>query len=425
MRGVETPAGVLHTASAIGRMRLKSLVTRVETTGGADLRALGLAWNDGTTDIAGVELRVDAAPFRPTELETTRHRFGFRRFAHRWPEPPPGPHELVSRARDASGLQPTGAEGVALPGHALGEQRPGRPAPAPLTGCGESPSRADAARSAAGEGPPSPRKTAERIAPAIRAAIRWKRPASARTMGFLISSRTDSHAGRLSTGCQDRAEAGISGLRPARGSRLRRRRGAGRRNGSPTPPAIPEWGSTIGPGAATRGVPAYFMPEIMGFRGRAPRPRRRRRSRPVPGPGLGAPMRSSRTRGAGLRFAPAPEQPPRLDAFGTGDRRRRPRQRRRPRPLPRRLRRGRSLPEHRRRVHPGRRSPRPGLVRLGHLLRLRRRRVARPLRDPLPRLRPGLHLPRPRRPAGLLRPRRTSRASPTSSTGTPAAASSR
>ncbi len=110
VRGVETPAGVLHTASAIGRMRLKSLVTRVETTGGPDLRAVGLAWNDGTTDIAGVELRVDAAPFRPTELETTRHRFGFRRFAHRWPEPPPGPHELVSRARDASGLQPTGAE---------------------------------------------------------------------------------------------------------------------------------------------------------------------------------------------------------------------------------------------------------------------------------------------------------------------------
>ena len=71
-----------------------------------------------------------------------------------------------------------------------------------VAGGGESPSCADVARSAAGEGcgegPPSPRKPAERIAPAIRAAILWgKRPASARTTGFPTSSRTDSHAGRF------------------------------------------------------------------------------------------------------------------------------------------------------------------------------------------------------------------------------------
>ena len=46
-----------------------------------------------------------------------------------------------------------------------------RPVFRALTGCGESPSGADAARSAAGEGPPSPRKRAERIAQAIRALI--------------------------------------------------------------------------------------------------------------------------------------------------------------------------------------------------------------------------------------------------------------
>ncbi len=71
-----------------------------------------------------------------------------------------------------------------------------------LAACGESPSCADAARSAAGEGcgegPPSPRKRGERIAPAIRAATLWgKRPASARTTGVPIASRTDSHAGRF------------------------------------------------------------------------------------------------------------------------------------------------------------------------------------------------------------------------------------
>ena len=68
----------------------------------------------------------------------------------------------------------------------------------PFAGCGESPSCADAARSAAGEGPPTPRERAERIAQAIRAAILWgRRPAYARTMGFPISVRTDSHAGRF------------------------------------------------------------------------------------------------------------------------------------------------------------------------------------------------------------------------------------
>ena len=110
VRGVETGAGVVHTASAIGRMRLKSLVTRVEPAGGRDLMIRGLAWNDGATPITGVEVGVDGGALAPAELEPAAHRYGFRRFRRRWAEPAPGEHRLVSRARDGRGLQPTEAE---------------------------------------------------------------------------------------------------------------------------------------------------------------------------------------------------------------------------------------------------------------------------------------------------------------------------
>ncbi len=110
VRGVETPSGILHTASTIGRMRLKSIVTRVEEAPDADLRIHGLAWNDGASDINGVEVRVDAGPFRPAELLPATHRLAFRAFQLDWPSPAAGEHRLVSRAMDAGGVQPTEEE---------------------------------------------------------------------------------------------------------------------------------------------------------------------------------------------------------------------------------------------------------------------------------------------------------------------------
>ena len=107
VRGVETPSGILHTASAIGRMRLKSIITRVEGEPGRNLRIHGLAWNDGASEIDGVEVSVDEGPFAPAELLPATHRFGFRHFRMDWPAPAPGEHLLVSRARDVRGVQPT------------------------------------------------------------------------------------------------------------------------------------------------------------------------------------------------------------------------------------------------------------------------------------------------------------------------------
>lgn len=110
VRGTETSSGILHTASAIGRMRLKSIVTRIEGVAGGDLSIHGLAWNDGASEIAGIEVSVDGKPFEGAELLPTTHRFGFRHFRLDWPSPAPGEHRLVSRARDAGGVQPTEEE---------------------------------------------------------------------------------------------------------------------------------------------------------------------------------------------------------------------------------------------------------------------------------------------------------------------------
>ena len=69
-----------------------------------------------------------------------------------------------------------------------------------LAGCGESRPGTDPARSAAGEGcgegSPSPRKTVERIAEAIRATCLWEKcPASPDRGGFLFPSRRGADAG--------------------------------------------------------------------------------------------------------------------------------------------------------------------------------------------------------------------------------------
>ena len=91
-------------------MRLKSIITRVEKDPGLDLRIHGLAWNDAASEISAIQVSVDGGPFQPTKILPSAHRFGLRRFVMDWPFAAPGEHQLVSRARDAGGVQPTETE---------------------------------------------------------------------------------------------------------------------------------------------------------------------------------------------------------------------------------------------------------------------------------------------------------------------------
>lgn len=107
VRGVETPAGIEHRATQIARMRLKSLVTRVERAPDGAHTVHGLAWNDGRSEIHEVSVRFDDTDHRPALVTPTDHPYGLRHFHLPWPDPAPGDHRLTSRAADASGLQPT------------------------------------------------------------------------------------------------------------------------------------------------------------------------------------------------------------------------------------------------------------------------------------------------------------------------------
>ena len=110
IQGVETPTGIEHRASAIGRMRLKSLVTRIEADRAGRHTVHGLVWNDGRSPVTGVSVRFDHAPFRPAHLLPTAHPFGLRHFRIAWPAPAPGDHRLTARAVDGGGPQRTAEE---------------------------------------------------------------------------------------------------------------------------------------------------------------------------------------------------------------------------------------------------------------------------------------------------------------------------
>jgi DMSO/TMAO reductase YedYZ molybdopterin-dependent catalytic subunit len=113
VRGERRGEDVEHRATSVGRMRLKSLVTRVVRKGAGDYLIEGLAWSDGTP-IDAVEVRIDDGAFVPASLERGGSRFDWTRFSLPWRAPSPAEHVLVSRARAGEQVQPTESEASEL-----------------------------------------------------------------------------------------------------------------------------------------------------------------------------------------------------------------------------------------------------------------------------------------------------------------------
>jgi DMSO/TMAO reductase YedYZ molybdopterin-dependent catalytic subunit len=109
VRGLRRGEETEHRATSVGRMRLKSVVTRVVRSGERELRIEGLAWFDGTR-IDAVEIRIDQGDWELAALEPVSSPYDWVRFHLAWPSPPPGEHVLVSRARAGSWIQLTEAE---------------------------------------------------------------------------------------------------------------------------------------------------------------------------------------------------------------------------------------------------------------------------------------------------------------------------
>lgn len=109
VRGLRRGGEVEHRATSVGKMRLKSVITRVVRGVRGELWIEGLAWFDGTP-IDSVEVGIDGGSFVPASLEPGSSTYDWIRFRLRWPSPSPGEHVLVSRARAGSETQPTQAE---------------------------------------------------------------------------------------------------------------------------------------------------------------------------------------------------------------------------------------------------------------------------------------------------------------------------
>jgi DMSO/TMAO reductase YedYZ molybdopterin-dependent catalytic subunit len=109
VRGRRRGDALEHEATSVGKMRLKSLVTRVVRGAERDLRIEGLAWFDGTP-IDAVEVRIDEGAWQEAEVGRDSTRYDWTRFALVWPSPSPGAHRIVSRARAGHRTQPTEEE---------------------------------------------------------------------------------------------------------------------------------------------------------------------------------------------------------------------------------------------------------------------------------------------------------------------------
>ncbi len=103
VQGLRRGDEIEHRATSVGRMRLKSVVTRVVRSVEGELRIEGLAWFDGT-QIDAVEVRIDDGSWELAALERGTSPYDWLRFTLVWPSPSPGDHVLVSRARAGARL---------------------------------------------------------------------------------------------------------------------------------------------------------------------------------------------------------------------------------------------------------------------------------------------------------------------------------
>ena len=106
VRGLRRGDEIEHRATSVGKMRLKSVVTRVVRSVEGELRIEGLVWFDGTP-IDAVEVRTDEGIWEPAALERGSSPYDWIRFTLGWPSPSAGEHVLVSRARAGARVQPS------------------------------------------------------------------------------------------------------------------------------------------------------------------------------------------------------------------------------------------------------------------------------------------------------------------------------
>ncbi|MBS1817359.1 MAG: molybdopterin-dependent oxidoreductase [Acidobacteria bacterium] len=102
---------VMPKETGVSKMRLKSVIARVTTSGNKNYKVTGFVLNDGTP-IRSVEVQVDGGAWQKATLSPdTSATYGWKLFTFDWNTPAAGEHTLVSRVTDTNGVvQPTAAD---------------------------------------------------------------------------------------------------------------------------------------------------------------------------------------------------------------------------------------------------------------------------------------------------------------------------
>jgi DMSO/TMAO reductase YedYZ molybdopterin-dependent catalytic subunit len=110
LRAVDSPDGPIWLDQSISKTHFKSIVARVSRRRagpGWVYRISGPAWG-GQVPIDRVEVRIDDRPWQVATLDPARGQYAWRLWALEVNDLASGPHQVVSRAIDASGaIQPT------------------------------------------------------------------------------------------------------------------------------------------------------------------------------------------------------------------------------------------------------------------------------------------------------------------------------
>jgi DMSO/TMAO reductase YedYZ molybdopterin-dependent catalytic subunit len=113
LRAVKSLDGTLWLDTSISRNNLKSVVARVTRRrigGRFEYNMAGAAWG-GSAKIIGVEVQVDAGPWRPAAIGQREADSAWLLWSFDWNDATPGLHSVVSRATNARGeIQPTREE---------------------------------------------------------------------------------------------------------------------------------------------------------------------------------------------------------------------------------------------------------------------------------------------------------------------------
>jgi len=111
LRGEERSGQTIWRMTSVGPMDVKSIIARAVKLKDGTVRLTGAAWGDGTP-LKAVEIKIDDGPWMASTIDHSRRdKYTWRFFTFDWKNPPPGEHQVVSRAIDAEGrVQPAATD---------------------------------------------------------------------------------------------------------------------------------------------------------------------------------------------------------------------------------------------------------------------------------------------------------------------------